>query len=83
MLAGRGLKALPEIGEIGPQRGKRIAFRRDGGTINAHMGFLFWPTGGLAPLFNQTDGLFDAWDEHLTMHGLRLIHDYNREMGNV
>ena len=40
-------------------------------------------TGGLAPLFDQTEGLFDAWDEHLTMHGLRLIHDYNREMGNV
>lgn len=40
-------------------------------------------TGGLAPLFDQADGLFDGWDEDLTMHGLRLIHDYNKEMGNV
>ena len=40
-------------------------------------------TGGLAPLFDQADGLFAAWDENLTMHGLRLIHDYNKEMGNV
>ncbi|HRO14083.1 MAG TPA: type III pantothenate kinase [Paracoccus sp. (in: a-proteobacteria)] len=40
-------------------------------------------TGGLAPLFDQADGLFHTWDEYLTMHGLRLIHDHNREMGNV
>ena len=39
-------------------------------------------TGGLAPLFDQADGLFHSWDEDLTMHGLRLIHDYNKEMGN-
>ena len=40
-------------------------------------------TGGLAPLFDQADGLFHSWDDDLTMHGLRLIHDYNKEMGNV
>lgn len=40
-------------------------------------------TGGLAALFDQIEDLFDTWDDDLTMHGLRLIHDYNREMGNV
>lgn len=40
-------------------------------------------TGGLAALFDQTQDLFDAWDDDLTMHGLRLIFDYNREAGNV
>ena len=34
-------------------------------------------TGGLAPLFAQGDGLFDLVEEDLTMHGLRVIHDYN------
>lgn len=36
-------------------------------------------TGGLGPLFDQAEGLFDAWDKDLTQHGLRLIHDYNME----
>jgi type III pantothenate kinase len=36
-------------------------------------------TGGLAPLFQQTEALFDRYDEDLTMHGLRIIHDYNTE----
>lgn len=40
-------------------------------------------TGGLAPLFDQGFTLFDALEEDLTMHGLRLIYDYNKEMGNV
>ena len=40
-------------------------------------------TGGLAALFDQTEGLFDSWDDDLTIHGLRLIHDFNREAGNV
>lgn len=40
-------------------------------------------TGGLASLFDQIEDLFDCWDDDLTMHGLRLIHDYNKEMGNV
>ncbi|WP_294926931.1 type III pantothenate kinase [uncultured Paracoccus sp.] len=40
-------------------------------------------TGGLAPLFDQGFELFDSIDEDLTVHGLRLIHDYNKEAGNV
>ncbi len=36
-------------------------------------------TGGLAPLFNQGDGLFDLIDEDLTMHGLTVIYDYNKD----
>ena len=40
-------------------------------------------TGGLAPLFQQGDTLFDAFDEFLTLHGLRIIHDYNRAQGNI
>ena len=39
-------------------------------------------TGGLAPLFDQGFDLFDAIEDDLTVHGLRLIHDYNKEMGN-
>ena len=38
-------------------------------------------TGGLAPLFDQTADLFDAFEEDLTMHGLVVIHDYNKEHG--
>lgn len=37
-------------------------------------------TGGLAPLFGQTEALFDAFEEDLTMHGLTVIHRYNKEM---
>jgi type III pantothenate kinase len=40
-------------------------------------------TGGLAPLFDQGFDLFDAIEEDLTVHGLRLIYDYNKEAGNV
>lgn len=36
-------------------------------------------TGGLAPLFGQTEDLFDAYEEDLTMHGLTVIHKYNKE----
>lgn len=36
-------------------------------------------TGGLAPLFQQTADLFDAFEEDLTMHGLTVIHKYNKE----
>jgi type III pantothenate kinase len=36
-------------------------------------------TGGLAPLFQQGDALFDTFDEFLTMHGLTVIHQYNKE----
>lgn len=37
-------------------------------------------TGGLAPLFEQGDGLFDLVEDDLTMHGLRVIHDYNTKV---
>jgi type III pantothenate kinase len=36
-------------------------------------------TGGLAPLFNEAEGLFDAVEDDLTMHGLIIIHRHNRE----
>jgi type III pantothenate kinase len=35
-------------------------------------------TGGLAPLFAQGTGVFDSVEDDLTMHGLRLIHRYNK-----
>ncbi|TNJ42729.1 type III pantothenate kinase [Phaeobacter sp. B1627] len=38
-------------------------------------------TGGLAPLFQQTADLFDAFEDDLTMQGLRLIHEHNKEIG--
>jgi type III pantothenate kinase len=36
-------------------------------------------TGGLAPLFQQADTLFDDFNDDLTMHGLVVINRYNRE----
>ena len=36
-------------------------------------------TGGLAPLFQQSETLFDAFRDDLTMHGLIVIHAYNKE----
>jgi type III pantothenate kinase len=36
-------------------------------------------TGGLAPLFQQAEHLFDAYDKDLTMHGLTVIHRFNKE----
>ncbi|MDC0343561.1 type III pantothenate kinase [bacterium] len=36
-------------------------------------------TGGLASLFGETEGLFDVLEEDLTMHGLTVIHAYNKE----
>ncbi|WP_372603280.1 type III pantothenate kinase [Actibacterium sp.] len=38
-------------------------------------------TGGLAPLFAQGDVLFDHLEEDITMHGLTVIHAYNKEHG--
>lgn len=35
-------------------------------------------TGGLAPLFQQGEDLFDVFKEDLTVHGLTVIHNYNR-----
>ncbi|WBU57044.1 type III pantothenate kinase [Paracoccus sediminicola] len=40
-------------------------------------------TGGLAPLFEQGTTVFDGIEDDLTVHGLRLIYDYNTEAGNV
>ncbi|MEJ6397951.1 type III pantothenate kinase [Yoonia sp. 208BN28-4] len=37
-------------------------------------------TGGLAPLFQQAEALFDAFEDDLTMHGLTVIHRYNKEL---
>jgi len=36
-------------------------------------------TGGLAPLFAQGDTLFDVIEDDLTMHGLTVIHAFNKE----
>ncbi|WP_377506682.1 type III pantothenate kinase [Octadecabacter sp. R77987] len=36
-------------------------------------------TGGLAPLFAQGDHLFDVIEDDLTMHGLTVIHQYNKD----
>lgn len=36
-------------------------------------------TGGLAPLFQQTVDLFDHLEDDLTMHGLTVIHRYNKD----
>lgn len=36
-------------------------------------------TGGLAELFSQGFDLFDSIEYDLTMHGLRLLHDYNKD----
>ncbi len=40
-------------------------------------------TGGLAPLFQQSEPIFDVFEDNLTMHGLTLIHKYNKEQGNL
>ncbi len=37
-------------------------------------------TGGLAPLFQQSEALFDEYKDDLTMHGLTVIHKYNKEL---
>lgn len=36
-------------------------------------------TGGLAPLFQQSYALFDAFEDDLTMHGLTVIHKHNKD----
>ena len=36
-------------------------------------------TGGLAPLFAQGDVLFDGIEDDLTMHGLTVIHQHNKD----
>ena len=37
-------------------------------------------TGGLAPLLQSSDQLFEAVEDNLTMHGLRLIFDCNKSI---
>lgn len=37
-------------------------------------------TGGLAALFGASDVLFDVIEDDLTMHGLTVIHKYNKEV---
>ncbi|MDD9922475.1 MAG: type III pantothenate kinase [Boseongicola sp.] len=36
-------------------------------------------TGGLAPLFAQGEDLFDTIEDDLTMHGLTVIHQFNKD----
>lgn len=36
-------------------------------------------TGGLAPLFQQGHAMFDVFEDDLTMHGLTVIHNHNKE----
>lgn len=38
-------------------------------------------TGGLAPLFQQSADLFDVMEDDLTMHGLTVIHQFNKDNG--
>ncbi|RBI75277.1 type III pantothenate kinase [Roseovarius sp. TE539] len=40
-------------------------------------------TGGLAPLFAQAGDLFDDFDEFLTIHGLSVIYQYNKDNNNL
>ncbi len=40
-------------------------------------------TGGLAGLFDQGFDLFDRVEDDLTMHGLVLIHNYNKGLGDT
>ena len=37
-------------------------------------------TGGLAPLFQQSVHLFDAFEDELTMHGLTVIYKFNKDI---
>lgn len=40
-------------------------------------------TGGLASLFEQGTDVFDSVEDDLTIHGLVLIHNYNKDLGNT
>ncbi len=40
-------------------------------------------TGGLAPLFQQAEQLFDHFEDDLTMHGLTAIHRYNTDTASM
>ncbi len=47
--------------------------------INSNTPMRVIGTGGLAPLFRQGDALFDRVEDDLTIHGLTVIHDFNKE----
>lgn len=40
-------------------------------------------TGGLAPLFHAHTPVFDHFEDNLTMHGLRIIYEFNEKQGNL
>jgi len=40
-------------------------------------------TGGLASLFSQGDVLFDRIEDDLTMHGLTVIYNHNKDQGAI
>ncbi|MGH1454661.1 MAG: type III pantothenate kinase [Paracoccaceae bacterium] len=40
-------------------------------------------TGGLAPLFGQGETLYDEFDDLLTIHGLTVIYNHNKDLGNI
>ncbi|MEC7764199.1 MAG: type III pantothenate kinase [Pseudomonadota bacterium] len=40
-------------------------------------------TGGLAPLFQSHAPVFDRFEDNLTMHGLKVIYEHNKELGNL
>lgn len=40
-------------------------------------------TGGLAPLLQQAEALFDTLEDDLTMHGLTVIHQYNKDNSHI
>ena len=37
-------------------------------------------TGGLGPLFQSAEKVFDEWKDDLTMHDLRLIFEHNEKL---
>jgi type III pantothenate kinase len=40
-------------------------------------------TGGLAALFGASEVLFDRIEDDLTIHGLTVIHQYNKDQNNI
>ncbi|MBK5935022.1 pantothenate kinase [Rhodovulum imhoffii] len=65
-------------GYVGLVRGVRDRIRAEYGQPMRVIG-----TGGLASLFAQGDVLFDLIEDDLTMHGLTVIHAYNKEHGAI
>lgn len=64
-------------GYIGLIEGLTARIRREYGRPMKVIG-----TGGLALLFAQAETLFDKVEDDLTLHGLRVIHDYNKTKRN-